>query len=127
MPARIYTEEALHAAGLWEEVGPRLVFGENVRQVLDYVARGEAEIGFVYSSDATAFGTRVRVLHRVDSTLHRPIRYPAAIMTDGGNTRGARSFLKMLTGSIGRDILRRHGFSPIDIGKQPWEVGGKQE
>ena len=48
-------------------------------------------------------------------------------MTDGGNTRGARSFLKMLTGSIGRDILRRHGFSPIDIGKQPWEVGGKQE
>src|SRR5262249_51383413 len=52
VPAGQYTEESLKALGIWDRLQPKLVFSENVRQALDYVARGEVEAGFVYTTDA---------------------------------------------------------------------------
>ena len=43
VPAGQYAEQALRALGLWDRLKPRLVFAENVRQALEYVARGEVE------------------------------------------------------------------------------------
>ena len=54
VPAGQYAEESLRALGLWERLQPKLVFSENVRQALDYVARGEVDAGFVYTTDAAA-------------------------------------------------------------------------
>jgi molybdate transport system substrate-binding protein len=110
VPVRIYTEEALRNGGIWEGIEPKLVYGENVRQVLDYVARGEAPIGFVYASDVVPFRGKVRIIHTVDSSLHRPIAYPAAIVTNGSNHDGAGAFIRMLTGKKGEEILRKYGF-----------------
>ncbi len=52
VPAGQYAEESLRALGLWDRLQPKLVFAENVRQALDYVARGEVDAGFVYTTDA---------------------------------------------------------------------------
>ena len=52
VPAGRYTQEALTQAGLWEQLQPKLIMGESVRQVLDYVSRGEVDAGFVYATDA---------------------------------------------------------------------------
>src|SRR5262245_37515788 len=57
VPAGQYAEESLRALGVWDRLQPKLVFAENVRQVLDYVARGEVDAGFVYATDAA---TRTR-------------------------------------------------------------------
>lgn len=43
VPAGQYAEESLRTLALWDRVQPKLVFAENVRQVLDYVARGEVD------------------------------------------------------------------------------------
>src|SRR6266446_9965942 len=51
VPVGQYAEESLRSLGLWEKVQPKLVLAENVRQALDYVARGEVEAGFVYTTD----------------------------------------------------------------------------
>ena len=45
VPAGQYAEESLRALGLWDRLQPKLVFAENVRQALDYVARGEVDAG----------------------------------------------------------------------------------
>ena len=45
VPAGQYAEESLRALGLWERLQPKLIFAENVRQALDYVARGEVDDG----------------------------------------------------------------------------------
>ena len=50
VPAGQYAEELLCNIQLWPKVESRLIMGENVRQVLDYVARGEVDAGIVYAT-----------------------------------------------------------------------------
>lgn len=108
VPARIYAEEALRNAGLWDELEPHFVYGANVRQVLDYVERGEADCGFVYTSDAS--NSMLDIALVVDTTLYRPIRYPAAIVGTSANAAAGRKFLTYLTTPKCRAILKEHGF-----------------
>ncbi len=110
VPARLYAEEALRRAGLWDRLLPRLVYGTNVRQVMSYVEQGEADCGFVYTSDALiAKGTRIACI--VDSALHQPIRYPAAIVRGSEHGDEAQIFLDYLTSAAGKEILEQYGFN----------------
>ena len=45
VPAGRYTKEALEKAGWWDKLSPKLILAESVRQVLDYVSRGEVDAG----------------------------------------------------------------------------------
>src|SRR5262245_34900885 len=76
VPAGQYTEESLRALGLWDRLQAKLVFAENVRQVLDYVARGEVEAGFVYTTDAAARAQGVKEAFRAPDDSYRPVVYP---------------------------------------------------
>lgn len=111
VPARIYAEQALRNAGLWNSLESRFVYGANVRQVLSYVATGEAECGLVYTSDVAAVpGTTVALV--VDSTLHAPIRYPVAIVRETRARAEASGFVAFLTSPEAVRILRKYGFLP---------------
>src|SRR5690606_36188682 len=52
VPAGRYSQQALQAANLWSTLAARFIYADSVRQVLDYVRRGEVDAGFVYGSDA---------------------------------------------------------------------------
>ena len=108
VPAGLYAKEALQLAGRWDVLKDRLVFGENVRQVLDYVARGEVGAGFVYATDARLMPDRVRVVGPVKTK--RPILYPIAVIRDGGNEDGGRRFVEAVRSESGRRVLGRFGF-----------------
>lgn len=109
VPAGKYAKEALEALGKWEDVQPKLVYAKDVRQVLTYVESGNADIGFVYSSDANA-SEKVKVLAEADATLHTPIVYPAAIVTDSKNQAEAQQFINFLLSDVGQSILEKYGF-----------------
>jgi molybdate transport system substrate-binding protein len=109
VPAGRYARAALERAGLWADVAPRLVFGENVRQVLDYVARGEADAGLVYATDVDAAGGRVRAVD--DVLVDPPILYPVALVRTSAHPDEARAFARFLDGAEARAILARHGFA----------------
>lgn len=108
VPAGLYAKEALQLAGRWGMLKDRCVFGENVRQVLDYVARGEAEAGFVYSTDARLMPDRVRVIGPVKTK--RPILYAIALIEGGGNEQGGRRFVEAVRSESGGRVLGRYGF-----------------
>jgi len=112
VPAGRYGHEALTALGVWGEVEPRLAPAENVRAALALVARGEAPLGVVYATDALA-EPNVAVVAEFDTTLHRPIVYPAAPVR-GPSVEAERSarLLDFLAGPDGQAILRDHGFAP---------------
>jgi molybdate transport system substrate-binding protein len=116
VPAGQYARESLRHDGLWERLGPRLVLGENVRQVLEYVARGEVEAGIVYATDAAIAGPRVRVRLRLAEDTHAPIIYPVAVVAGSRQPGLARAFVSLLTGPEGQAALRRLGFLPAPPG-----------
>jgi molybdate transport system substrate-binding protein len=112
VPAGRYAEACLRGQGLWEGLRDRLVFGENVRQVLDYVAREEVEAGFVYATDIAMRARAVRVALLPPGDGYPPIRYPAAVTAASRRPALGRAFLDLLAGPDGQAAFLRRGFRP---------------
>ena len=112
VPVGQYAEESLRSAGLWERIQPKLVFAENVRQALDYVARGEVEAGFVYTTDFAARTERVREAFRPGEDTYRPVIYPAAVVKASKYPAVAQAFVEGLLSRDARGVLQRLGFQP---------------
>ena len=108
VPAGRYARQALQQAGLWPSLQPRLILAQNVRQSLDYVARGEVDAGFVYATDALAMPGRVQRAFEVP--LPGGIHYPLAMVKGSRNADEARRFIAFVRSPAGQAILRRHGF-----------------
>lgn len=115
VPVGQYTEESLRALGLWERVRPKLVYAENVRQVLEYVNRGEVDVGFVYATDAATRAGRVKEVFRPGEGTYRPVVYPAAVVAGSRHAARAAAFIDLLVSREGQAILRRLGFQPRPI------------
>ena len=116
VPAGQYAEESLKAIGLGEKAQPKLVLAENVRQALDYVARGEVDAGFVYTTDLAARAQGVKQAFRPAEDTYRPIVYPAAIVAGSKHQALAQAFIDLLTSESGRATLARFGFQPPPAG-----------
>ena len=111
VPAGHYAEQALAALRLADAVRPRLVLGQNVRQVLTYVEPGEVSAGLVYATDARAAGDKVRVVATADASTHDPIEYPAVTVTGSAHAAAARRFLDFLATPPARAVMVAHGFT----------------
>ncbi len=109
VPAGRYAREALTNAKLWEALQDKYILGTNVRQVLDYVARGEVDAGIVYGTDARQFAGKVDVA--LVCTGHTPVTYPIAVATPGKNARAGQKFVDFVLSGEGQDILARYGFA----------------
>jgi len=110
VPVGQYAEESLRALGLWERLQPKLVFSENVRQALDYVARGEVDAGFVYTTDAATRAKQVKEAFRPPEDTYRPVLYPVAVVAGSKHATIARAFLDLLMSRDGQAVLGRFGF-----------------
>ncbi len=111
VPAGMYAEQVLDYFRLKDSVGKKLIYGEHVRQVLEYVARGEVDAGLVYSTDAMTAAGQVRVAATAPSASHKPVVYPIAAIKGSANGNLARAFISMVVSTEGKNILRRYGFS----------------
>lgn len=112
VPAGRYAREVLQADGLWMPLESRMVLAQNVRQALDYVARGEVEAGFVYASDAALLADKVVVAQELRHAP--PVLYPAALALPGtGKQALANRFLRYLREAPAQAVLQKYGFSPL--------------
>ncbi|WP_303635720.1 MULTISPECIES: molybdate ABC transporter substrate-binding protein [Stenotrophomonas] len=108
VPVGRYAKGALQAAGLWPSLQARIISTQNVRQSLDYVARGEVDAGFVYATDAQAMPDRVRRAFAVP--VSGRIAYPLAVTRASAQPAEARRFTAFVRSAQGQAILARHGF-----------------
>jgi molybdate transport system substrate-binding protein len=111
VPAGRYARATLEQANLWDAIRPKLVFADNVRQALDYIARGEVDAGLVYSTDAAIAAPRVRAA--IDVPTPTAIRYPAAVVASTQHEASARAFVRFLTEPAAQAILPRYGFVAV--------------
>jgi molybdate transport system substrate-binding protein len=99
----------LQSLNLWDAVQSKLVFGNSVRQVLDYLRRGEVDAGLIYATDAVIGGDAVRVVEALETQT--PIVYPVAITADTSKKDVAKIFLDFILTERGQTILQEFGFS----------------
>lgn len=106
-PAGRYARESFENLGLLDAIESRLVFGENVRQVLEWAARDEVDAALVYATDAALVADRIVTGPPAPPGSHSEILYEAAVVGDG---RPALRFLEFLTSPVAEQILGRRGF-----------------
>jgi molybdate transport system substrate-binding protein len=109
-PAGRYAEEVFASAGITDLVRPKLVFAENVRQVLDYVARREVDAGIVYATDAMTRPQEVTLVAAAPAGSHQPVVYPIAVIKSSTHPEAAKAFLATVRSEAGRAVLVRYGF-----------------
>lgn len=116
-PAGRYAAEVFAQLGLAEALRPKLVPGETVRQILDWVARGEVDAGVAYATDAAGRSREVRVAATAPAGSHQPIVYPIAVLAATAHPAAARAFVAAVRSAAGQAILARHGFLPAPAGR----------
>jgi molybdate transport system substrate-binding protein len=105
-----YAEEALRYLKIWDTLQSRIVYGENVRQVMDYVIRGEVDAGLVYASDTSIAPGKISVAARAPKESISAIVYPIAVVKGSGNLQASRHFIDLTLSSAGQAILKKYGF-----------------
>jgi molybdate transport system substrate-binding protein len=111
VPVGKYGKAALEKLGAWNAVRDHLAQAENVRAALLLVARGEAPLGIVYSTDAAA-EPNVKIVASFPADSHPPIIYPAALTKDSKNT-DAKAFLDFLRSAKARTAFEKQGFTVL--------------
>ena len=110
VPAGEYARQTLDAQGLSKAVAAKALYAQDVRQVLAWVAAGEADAGIVYRTDAAAAGDRVRVVAVATASTHKPVTYPLAVVSASRHKQAAMDFAAFVLGPQGRAALARRGF-----------------
>ncbi len=110
VPAGQYAAQTLTNLGLWSELQPKLVLAEDVRQVLDYVARGEVEAGIVYQTDVIIGHDKVTSVAIAHDEWHEPILYPIAVIKDSKQADAAKQFVALVLSPEGQSVLTKYGF-----------------
>jgi molybdate transport system substrate-binding protein len=106
-PYGVAAKEALQSAGLWEKIQPKLVYGENVRQTLQFVQTGDAQAGIVSLSVANVPEITWSL---IDASLHNPLDQALAVVTSSPQKDLASEFAKFINGPSGRPIMQKYGF-----------------
>src|SRR5664279_2347743 len=108
VPVGKYAKAALEKLGAWQAAEPKFAMAESVRAALTLVARGEAVLGIVYSTDAKV-EPGVKIVGTFPPDSHPPIIYPVAATTTA--KAETADYLAFLRSSAAKTILEKYGFT----------------
>ncbi len=106
-PYGVAAEESIRHAGIWDQVRPKVVYGENVRQTLQLFESGNADA--VITSDSLLQGKDPQV---IPDDWHSPIEQKGGIVAATEHREAAEQFLGFLTSPSAQAIFAQFGFSP---------------
>jgi molybdate transport system substrate-binding protein len=101
-------KQALEAAGIWGAVQPRIVYGENISQTLQFAQTGNVEAAIAALSLAKANDDGEYMV--IDEALHKPIDQALVVCKRGVNQAVAKEFAAFVNSDEGRAIMKRFGF-----------------
>lgn len=104
-------EEALRAAGLWQQVEPKLVYGENIAHTAQFVQTGNAQVGVI----ALALAVSPELARQggywlIPETLHAPLAQGFIVTRRAAGNALARRFADYIDSSAARTVMSRYGF-----------------
>lgn len=106
-----HAEEALRAAGMWDKVQSKLVFGENIANTTQFVQTGNAQVGLIALSLAlNPELAKTGGYFLIPDNLHSPIEQGYIITKLGGAKPLARQFADYMGAEPARRVLSKYGF-----------------
>jgi molybdate transport system substrate-binding protein len=102
---------ALQKAGIYEQVKPKLVYGENISQAAQFVQSGNAQAGIVAMSLAVSPGMKDGKHWEIPADMHPPIEQAAIVLKSAVNKDAAHAFLEFVKSEAGRATLAKYGFT----------------
>lgn len=106
-PYGLAAREALQAAGVWETVSPKLVYGENISQTLQYAESGNVDAAVVALSLSTQSKGRWVL---IPAEMHKPLNQALAVIKGTQHEPEARRFAAFVNSAEGRAVMRKYGF-----------------
>ncbi len=113
VPAGKYADEVLVNLGLKDKISDKLVFAKDVKEVLAWTQSENAEVGFVYYSDAIN-SDKIKIVETTPSTSHTAIIYPIAVIKDSKKKEEAKAFEEFLLSEDGQIILKEFGYKSVE-------------
>ncbi|MCP3793014.1 molybdate ABC transporter substrate-binding protein [Paenibacillus sp. CH40] len=110
VPAGNYAQEALTKAKLWDTLQSKLVQAKDVRQVLQYVETGNADVGFVYKTDALT-SQKAKIAFEVNPKTYSLVEYPIGIVKATKHIQEAEDFYAYLQSQESLNIMDKYGFT----------------
>ena len=109
VPAGMYANEALENLNLKESLNNKLVYAKDVKEVLAWVASGNADVGFIYKSDAVS-SKEVKIISEIPDNSHTPINYVAGVIKNSTNEDIAKEFEDYLFSNKAQKIFEKYGY-----------------
>jgi molybdate transport system substrate-binding protein len=100
-------KEVLQTWGIWDEIQPKLVFAENIRQAYQQVESGNADVGFVALALMTDSDFSYEL---IDDSTHEPIVQALGIPAQTEKEEHSRQFSQYMLSKEGQEVLRKYGF-----------------
>ena len=110
VPAGAYAQSAFDELGITAQIQSKFILAANVTQVLTYVAGGNVDAGFAYSTDALS-STQVKVAANAPADINAQIVYPEAVLQASRNQDAAQTYLDFLSGSQAKALFIQFGFT----------------
>jgi molybdate transport system substrate-binding protein len=101
------TIEALRALNLWQQVEPKIIYGQNVSQTKQYASTGNAEVAFI---PLALVKPNEGQTIEVDEHLHQPINQAIAVIKDSHKQEAAQRFIAFVLSPEGQALLERYGY-----------------
>ena len=101
--------EAMTKLGVYDAIQPKIVQGASIGQAFEFVATGNAELGFVALSQVTDVTAGSRWM--VPQALYAPIRQDAVLLKTGADDEASKAFLAFLKGPEARAIIEKYGYA----------------
>lgn len=106
-PYGLAAQQALESAGIWERVKPKLVYGDNIRQTLQYAQTGNVDVAIVALSLSVQSNGRWTL---IPEELHQPLDQGLGIVKTTRNEPDARAFVEFLSSAQAKAIMKKYGF-----------------
>lgn len=111
-PYGVAAQQLLQSLGLWTDLQPRIVRGENIGQTYQFVSSGSAELGFVALSQVKRPGEPIKGSYwMAPPKLYSPIEQQAVLLKHGRDNAAARAFLNFVRSPQARRIIEGFGYA----------------
>lgn len=111
-PYGMAAKQTLGKLAMWNSIIDKLVIGENITQAYQFVATGNAELGFVALSQVMRNGkVSSGSWWLVPSDMYKPIRQSAVLLSGAKDNAAAQAFLAFLKSDKAAAVIRSYGYA----------------